>query len=286
MPRRFLTPIDLANNELQNARVHLLAADPSTPPDGLQWINTTTWEWKVRLNGATKIVAYVDRRLDQLAAPTAAVGMNGQKLTGLADGTAATDAVTKQQLDAAQAGLDVKASVRVATTANIALTGIQTIDGIGLAAGDRLLVKNQAAVAENGIRVVAAGAWPRATDMDAWTEFPGAHTFVEQGTTNADTGWVCTVDAGGTLDTTAVTWAKFTAAATGVQKYAATIGDGAATSIAVAHNLGTTDVLVQCRDATSNLVVEPDITVTNANTVTLGFATAPALNSIRVVVVG
>ena len=76
-------------------------------------------------------------------------------------------------------------------------------------AGDRVLVKNQSTASQNGIYVVAAGAWSRSSDMDAWTEFPGAFTFVEEGTTQADTGWVCTVNQGGTLGTTAVTWVQF-----------------------------------------------------------------------------
>lgn len=286
MARRFLTSIDLTNNELLNFRVQLLASDPGSPVDGQAWINTTSWVLKVRLNGVTLTVADITRRLDQIAAPTAPVTFGGQRITGLADGTAATDAVTRQQLDVAQAGLDVKPSVKVATTVNVALTGAQTIDGIALVATDRVLVKNQTAPAENGIYVVAAGAWSRATDMDSFTEVPGAFVFVEQGTAGGDTGWVCTSDQGGTLGTTAINWSKFTAAATGVQKFSASIGNGSLTSIPVAHNLGSTDVHVQARDAATGAVVEPDITVTDANTVTLAFTTAPASNAVRVVVVG
>lgn len=90
-----------------------------------------------------------------------------------------------------------------------------TIDGVTLATGDRILIKNQAAPAENGIYTVnASGAPTRALDMDAWAEVPGAYVFVEEGTTLADTGWVCTSNAGGTLNTTAITFVQFTGAGT------------------------------------------------------------------------
>jgi hypothetical protein len=118
-------------------------------------------------------------------------------------------AATKQYVDSVAQGLDVKGSVKCATTANITLSGTQTIDGVAVSAGHRVLVKNQSTASQNGIYEVAAGAWSRASDMDAWTEVPGAFCFVEQGTVNADTGWVCTADQGGTIGTTAVSWSQF-----------------------------------------------------------------------------
>jgi phage-related tail fiber protein len=124
-----------------------------------------------------------------------------------------TDAYTAAQVDALVQGLDVKASVKASTTANIAsLSGAQTVDGVSLVAGDRVLVKDQTTTNQNGIYVVAAGAWTRATDFDVWTEVPGAFTFVEQGTTNADSGWVCTADAGGTVGSNAITFSQFSGA--------------------------------------------------------------------------
>ena len=148
----------------------------------------------------------------QLAAPAAALAMNSQKITGLADPTAAQDAATKAYVDSVAQGLDAKASVRAATTANITLSGTQTIDGVAVVANDRVLVKNQTTTSENGIWVAAAGAWARATDADIWNELISAFTFVEEGTTNADTGWVCTVNAGGTIGSTAVAWSQFSSA--------------------------------------------------------------------------
>jgi len=109
-------------------------------------------------------------------------------------------------------GLDAKASVKVATTGNVVLSGVQAIDGVTLVAGDRILVKSQDNPAENGIYVVDAGVWPRAEDLDSWEEVPSSFVFVEEGTLNADTGWVCTSDAGGTLGTTDITFVQFSGA--------------------------------------------------------------------------
>jgi len=123
--------------------------------------------------------------------------------------TNSTHAATKGYVDTIAQGLDVKASVKAATTANITLSGTQTIDGVALSVDDRVLVKNQSTQADNGFYLVKSSTWQRTTDADAWDELIGAFVFVEQGTTLADTGWVCTVNAGGTLGSTAVTFSQF-----------------------------------------------------------------------------
>jgi len=130
--------------------------------------------------------------------------------------SASTDIANKSYVDTVAQGLDTKASVVAATTVNITLSGTQTVDGIALVASDRCLVKNQTLSQNNGIYDVSAGAWTRSADMDTWAEVPGAYVFVETGTTQADTGWVCTSNAGGTLGTTAITWAQFSGAGSGV----------------------------------------------------------------------
>lgn len=149
-----------------------------------------------------------------------ALGASSLTLGGLTSVTVTQDPVsalqltTKQYVDAVAQGLDPKASCVAGTTVNITLSGAQTVDGVALVAGDRCLVKNQSTTADNGIYVVSASAWTRATDMDTWAEVPGAFTFLEQGTTQADTGWVCTSNAGGTIGVTAITFVQFAGAGT------------------------------------------------------------------------
>jgi len=128
--------------------------------------------------------------------------------------TAATDIANKQYVDYYAAGLSWKAPVTVASTANItSLSGLQTIDTITLAAGDTVLVKNQSAAADNGIYVVASGAWSRSPGADVWTEFLGAITFVIEGS-QAGSAWYCTAQPGGTLGTTAINWSNFSVSST------------------------------------------------------------------------
>ena len=143
----------------------------------------------------------------------------GDTMTGLLTlsgaPTADLHAATKAYVDANSQGLDVKASCRVASTANIVLaTGTAlTIDGVVTVAGNRVLVKNQTTTTENGIYVVAAGAWSRATDADTSAEVTaGMFTFVSEGTANADTGWVLTADDTITLGSTALSFAQFSGA--------------------------------------------------------------------------
>lgn len=133
--------------------------------------------------------------------------------------SSSNDAANKAYVDAIAMGLVVHTAVRVATTANGTLASAfengDTIDGVVLATNDRILIKNQSAPAENGIYTVnASGAPTRATDADTWAELVSAFVFVTAGTANANSSWVCTVAAGGTLNTTAVTFAQFSQSAT------------------------------------------------------------------------
>lgn len=144
---------------------------------------------------------------------TGTVAVNSSRITGLADPTDPQDAATKAYVDAARSGLDIKASVRAATTANITLSNTQTIDGVALSVGDRVLVKDQNTASQNGIYVVASGSWSRSTDADEPAEVtPGFFFFVEEGTVNADSGWVMTADGTITIGTTAITFAQFSGA--------------------------------------------------------------------------
>ena len=153
-----------------------------------------------------------------LSGQAGALAMNSQKITGLADPASAQDAATKSYVDGVAQGLSAKDSVRAATTEAETLASDfangQAIDGVTLATGDRILIKNQAAGAENGIYTVnASGAPTRAVDFDANAEVAkGAFIFVEEGTTNADAGFVLTTDGTITLGTTALAFTQFSGA--------------------------------------------------------------------------
>lgn len=152
---------------------------------------------------------------DGSIAMTGALNMGSQLITNVLTPSSGTDAANKNYVDTAISSLnslfDSKGSVRVATTAAGTLaTSFEngdTIDGVVLATGDRILIKDQSSQAENGIYTVnASGAPTRSTDMNVWAEVPGAFVAVEEGTSNADTVWLCTSNQGGTLGTTAITW--------------------------------------------------------------------------------
>ena len=141
------------------------------------------------------------------------VDVNNSRISNVTDPTQAQDAATKGYVDAVKQALDIKDSAHVATTGNITLSGTQTIDGIAVEAGDRVLVKNQTAGADNGIYVAAAGAWSRAADANTTAEVtPGMFIFVEEGTVGGDNGFVLTTDAPITLDTTSLTFTQFSGA--------------------------------------------------------------------------
>ena len=139
--------------------------------------------------------------LAEMAAPAAAVSLNSQKITNLADPTADADAANKGYVDGVAQGLDVKDSVVATTTANGTLASAfangQTIDGVSLSTNDRILIKDQSTQTENGIYTVnASGAPTRADDLATGADAAGAFVFIEQGTVNAENGFVCTSNKG------------------------------------------------------------------------------------------
>jgi hypothetical protein len=275
---------------------------------GTQLANTiSNFDTQVRTN-----------RLDQLANPMSDISMAFQRIANLGAPTATNDAATKGYVDSAVEGLSWKQAARAATTANITLSGTQTVDGVALLAGDRVLVKNQSTGHQNGIYVVSSGAWSRSADMNNSAEFNGAVVFVQEGTTQADTKWVQTGDGIITVGVSTVTFTQFgggggvTAAApitltgntvglsfgnglsnsggslvvnTAVvpTRLAQTIGNGTSTMITITHNKGTRDLIVQVFTEDTGEQVECRVLVTSAQVV-LFFATAPAANSLRVVI--
>jgi len=144
------------------------------------------------------------------------VDVNNSRISNVTDPTQAQDAATKAYVDAVKQALDIKDSVRVATTANITIaTDLNvgdTIDGVTLADGDRVLVKDQSTGSENGIYV--AGSSPaRSADANISDEVTsGLFVFVEEGTVNGDNGFVLTTNNPITLDTTALTFVQFSGA--------------------------------------------------------------------------
>jgi len=174
---------------------------------------------QTQLNGATQIRA-ASITSDRLAAGTVAddrlalsyiktdgtraftgnVSHGGFRITSLGDPTLSSDAATKSYVDALIQGFDWKQSVRVATTAAGTLSSSfasgSAVDGVLLATGDRILIKNQATGSENGVYVVAAaGAPTRAADADSSAEVTAGMTiFISEGTVNGNSSWSLTTD--------------------------------------------------------------------------------------------
>lgn len=140
---------------------------------------------------------------------SAAQNAGGFNLSNLANGVSAQDAVTLSQMQNALAGLDWKQHVRAMADANIVLSGTQTIDSVALIAGDRVLVQNQTTASDNGIYVVAAGAWARSSDASTPSELVAASVYVDEGTVYKGTAWVQTAPSPITIGTTAITFVKF-----------------------------------------------------------------------------
>lgn len=237
------------------------------------------------------------------------IDLRNQRGQNFASGTQPTDAVNLAQLQSAVAGLSWHGECRVGSTTNISLSSPgTTVDGVTLAIGDRVLVKNQTAASQNGIYLYqgSASAMTLAADSQQGTLNEGAAVYVGEGSVNADTAWTLTTDAPITVGTTSLTFAQFGAGIaytagsglklTGTQfsidptavarHYAASLGDGSSTTYTVTHSLGTLDVLVQFVLVTTGETIEADVTRTATNTVQVVFGTAPASGAVRIVVVG
>ena len=263
MAQKFLTDINLNQNQIKNATFEVLTANPESGNfEGRMYFNSQTFTLMVYANAGWKksvhsivsgggagiaealtvsesngtvtlTLAVADADSAGLLSAAFFGDLNGATSSATANKLVKRDgsgnisvatptddghAATKGYVDAARSGLDVKQSVRVATTVALTLvSGLEngdTVDGVTLATGDRVLVKDQGTASENGIYTVnASGAPTRATDFDANAEVtPGAFTFVEEGDTNADSGWVVTNNGTITVGTTGLTFAQFSGA--------------------------------------------------------------------------
>jgi hypothetical protein len=266
MAQKFLTNIDLNQNQLINGTFEKLATNPSSGNfEGRLYFNTATFTLMVYANGAwrktvhsiasgggegiaealtitesngaitiTPNVADTDSAgllpasmwqmlTDATSDATASklVKRDGNGNAKIATPTDSAHIATKGYVDAARQGLDVKQSVRVATTASINLAsdlnGGDSIDGVTLVTGDRVLVKNQSTASQNGIYVAtASGAAVRSSDANGTADTgelkSGTFCFVEEGTVNSDKGFVVSTNGTITIDTTSIAWTQFSGA--------------------------------------------------------------------------
>jgi hypothetical protein len=195
---------------------YISESDPGAVGAGIAWFKRTTREMKIR-NAA-------DSGWDMVTA-TDAIPLSyldtDATLAANSNTKVASQAAVKAYTDALVAGLSWKQAVRVATTGAGTLASDfengDTVDGVTLATGDRILIKNQAAPTENGIYVVAAsGAPTRATDANSGAELVNASCYVSEGTANADTQWTCTTNATITIGATNIVFAQITGTGGGV----------------------------------------------------------------------
>lgn len=246
MAQKFLVPIDLNKNELQNVKIQNLATAPGSPVvgqiyfdtalvtlrqwNGTAWINldatkatsiplsalatdplaranhTGTQTASTISDLAATVKAY---KLSDFAAPTTALSAGSLTIQNVATPVNSTDAANKQYVDDNLAGLSWKDEVKCASTANLTLSGLAAIDGYTPSAGDRILVKDQTTTSANGIYVAASGAWTRATDADTAAEITGAVMFVMNGTTNGGQRFVLTTTGTIVLGTTGLSFGIF-----------------------------------------------------------------------------
>jgi len=249
-----VTSAKIANDTIVDADINSAAAIAQSKISGL----TTDLAAKLALAGGTM---------------TGAIAMGTNKITGLGTPTDGTDAATKNYVDSAAQGIDWKASVRAATTAAVTLASDlengDTLDGVTLATGDRVLVKNQSTGSENGIYVVkASGAPDRSTDADAGAELTSNFAvFVEEGTVNADQGYTLTNNGSITIGTTALTFTQFTGlgqiiAGTGLDKTGNTL-DIDSTVVTLTGTQTLTN-----KTLTSPTLTTPDLGTPSAGTLT------------------
>ena len=197
---------------------------------------------------------------------TGTVDVASKRITNVATPTSSTDAANKSYVDSLVQGIDVHASVRATTTANITLSAPQTIDGVAVIAGNRVLVKDQTTASQNGVYIVNASAWVRATDFDSSANVSAnAFFFVEEGTLYGDSGWTLTNDGTPAIGTDALTFTQFSGAGS------VDAGDGLTKTGSILNVVGTANrisVAADSIDIASTYVGQSSITT--VGTITSG----------------
>ena len=214
------------------------------------------------------------------------ISVNGANLANLGSPTLSHHAVHKEYVDSVASGLQIKDAVVAGTTGNGALASAysngQTIDGVTLATGDRILLKNQSTASENGIYTVnASGAPTRATDFDSTAEVePGAFVFVTEGTTLADTGWVLTNDGSITVGTTSLSFSQFSSSGGGSSDLAGLsdvlVEDN---SLYIGHDPSDSTSTAQCNVAVGATALES--MTTGDNNVAIGHQAGAAITTAK-----
>jgi len=202
--------------------------------------------------------------------------------------TNATDIANKFYVDTVAQGLGPKAACAVATTTNITLSGLQTIDGYTTLAGDRVLVKNQGSSQFNGIYIASASTWTRAVDMDVWSEVPGAYTVILNGG-QADTGWVCTATQTGTINVTAMPWVQFSGTNTYYAGTGLTLASNtfSITPVGTAGTYGSaSSVPVLTTNASGQVTSVTNTSIAISNTQVSGLGTMSTQNASNVAITG
>lgn len=192
-------------------RNDLEAGDDAAQAFAIQRANHTGTQLSATISDLDATIRGVS--LDQMAVPADDLSVEGYRLTNVGAPVDAMDAANKGYVDALNQGLDVKPSVRAASTGNVTRSGTQNVDGVDLAAGDRVLLKDQSDASQNGIYTVSTGAWQRTGDAnDPGEVTAGMFTFVEEGATYGDSGWVLVTDGDITLGTTPLAFSQFSGA--------------------------------------------------------------------------
>lgn len=200
---------------------------------------------------------------DMATQSASSVAITGGSVTGMGSPSSGSDVATKTYVDNLVAGLKTRIITRVATTANVDLTADlqngDTIDGITLVTGDKVLVKNQSSASANGIYdVVASGTATRNTDYDTIAELAGQIVVVQEGTTNGDTIYLCTTDTDATLGSSDITFTIIEPANTGT-----------VTSVAVADS-GSSEFTITGSPVTSSGTISLAVNSINATKIGSG----------------